>query len=122
MIGNDLANSLIMRAKSLQEITSYQFADRIVRKKADAVLQISGHQNGASQMFSHNLQAMASQYSHKVNFFSLKNEKETLPSATFRVDNGDTILFFKRGMLVDKLSGLTHRTIISNKIFQLINS
>jgi thioredoxin-like negative regulator of GroEL len=111
-----------MCAKSLQEITSYQFVDRILLKKADAVLQISRHRTGPSQLLSHNLHVMASQYSHKVNFFSLNYEKEIALSHTYRADNAEAILFFKKGTLVDKLSGLTHRTIISNKIYQLINS
>lgn len=111
-----------MIAKTLEEITSDQFVDRILMKKADALVKVSSHWNGASQMLCHTLQTLASQYADKVDFFSLDYETESALSSTYRVDSVPTILFFKKGRLVDKLSGLTQRTIISHKINQLINS
>jgi thioredoxin 1 len=111
-----------MMVKTLEEINSDQFADRIVRKKADALVNISSHWNGASQMLGDTLQHLASQYSGQVEFFSMNYETISTLTDTYRVDSVPTILFFKKGALVDKLSGLAHRTIISNKINQLINS
>lgn len=111
-----------MIANTLEEITAEQIASRIVLKKADAIVKISSDWNGASQMVCCTLQAQAEQYSDKVDFFSINYETEPSLSHTYGVANVPTILFFKKGMLVDKLSGLAHRTIISNKIFQLINS
>lgn len=111
-----------MIAKSLKEITVDQFADRIILKKADALVKISSDWNGASQILCHTLQALAPLYSGKVDFYSLNYNPESSMSDAYRVDSIPTILFFKKGTLVDKVSGLTHRTIISNKINQLINS
>lgn len=111
-----------MIEKSFQEITADQFADRIVLRKADALVKISSDWNGASQILCHTLQSLAPLYSGKVDFYSLNYNSESPMSDTYRVESIPTILFFKKGTLVDRLSGLTHRTIISNMINQLINS
>ena len=111
-----------MIVKPIEKITADQFADRVVQKKADALVKISSDWNGASQILCHTLQALSQQYSGKVDFYSLNDYAESSMSDTYRVDSIPTLLFFKKGTLVDKLSGLTHRTIISNKIHQLINS
>ena len=49
-----------MNAKPFEELTADQLADRIILKKADALVKISGDWNGASQILCHTLQAMAS--------------------------------------------------------------
>jgi len=95
--------------------------DRIIMKKADALVKVSTSWNGASQLLCHSLQRMAPLYSGRVDFFSLDYETESALSSTYRVDRVPTILFFKKGTLVDKLTGLTHRTVIANKINQLLN-
>jgi thioredoxin 1 len=117
-----LERGIVITAKNLEQITSEQITDRIVLRKADALVKITSHWNAASQMLCNTLQALASQYSGKVDFFSLNYETESTLRDMYLVDSVPTILFFKKGTLVDKLSGLTHRTIISNKINQLINS
>ncbi|HEX6893474.1 MAG TPA: thioredoxin domain-containing protein [Chryseolinea sp.] len=117
-----LERGIVMIAKNLEQITSEQITDRIILRQADALVKITSHWNAASQMLSHTLQTLASQYSGKVAFFSLNYETEATLSDVYFVDSVPTILFFKKGTLVDKLSGLAHRTIIANKINQLINS
>ena len=111
-----------MQSKTIETINSEQFIDRIILRKADALVKVSSPWNGASQMLCQTLQGLASTYAGKVNFFALDSESESSLGTTYRVDVIPTILFFKKGTLVDRLSGLTHRTTISHKILQLINS
>jgi thioredoxin 1 len=115
-------NQSTMTLATLEKISSDQFMDLIIIKKADALVKFSSASNGAGQILCSTLQSIAPQYSGKVDFFSMDSEKESSLSATYRVENRPTILFFKKGRLVDKLSGLTNRSILSSKINQLINS
>ncbi|MCI0750662.1 MAG: thioredoxin family protein [Flammeovirgaceae bacterium] len=104
----------------IQKISSDQLIDKIVITNADALVKISTAFNGAGQMLCHTLQDLARQYSGKVDFFSVDYEADSALSATYRVESVPTLLFFKQGTLVDRLSGLTHRTVITQKIHQLV--
>ena len=106
----------------IQQITSDQFLDKIILKKANALVKISMEWNGAGQMLGHTLQDLSLQYSNRLDFFDLEYEAESVLSAAYRVDTLPTILFFKKGTLVDKLSGLNHRMVILHKINKLINA
>lgn len=105
----------------IEAITSEQFVDLIILNKIDALVKVGSSWNGASQMVCQTLEGLASAYAEKVKFFTLDFESASGLSATYRVETVPTILFFKKGTLVDKLTGLTHRTMISHKIHQLIN-
>ncbi|NOS55317.1 MAG: thioredoxin family protein [Cyclobacteriaceae bacterium] len=104
----------------VKQITSDQFLNKVVEKKANALVKIGTAWNGASQMISQTLQDLALQYGNQIDFFSIDYEAESPLAITYRVEDTPTILFFKNGTLVDKLSGLTHRAVISHKIFQLV--
>lgn len=110
-----------MIAGEIEKISADEFMERIVVNKVDALVKISTAWNGASQMVSRTLQSLALQYT-EVGFFTIDYEPESLLSVTYQVETEPTILFFKKGTLVDKISGLAHRTTISHKINQLINS
>jgi thioredoxin-like negative regulator of GroEL len=103
----------------IQQITSDQFFAQVVEKKANALVKIGTTWNGASQLISQTLQDMALQYGGQVDFFSIDYEPQSSLATTYRVEDTLTILFFKDGTLVDKLSGLTNRAIISHKISHL---
>jgi len=49
-------------------------------------------------------------------------DPESTVVLTYRVDATPTILFFKEGTLVDKVSGLVLRASLSGKIARLTNS
>jgi thioredoxin 1 len=106
---------------AFEKITSDQFVDRIVLKQVDALLKISTAWSGASQILCRTFHELSSQYSGKVDFFSMEYDAESPVSLTYRIDSVPTILFFKKGTLVDKLSGLNHQSIISEKINNIIN-
>ncbi len=105
---------------NIQQITSDQFLSKVVTQKANALVKIGTAWNGANQMISQTLQDMAVQYGSQVDFFSIDYEPGSSFTLTYRVEDTPTILFFKEGTLVDKLSGLTQRAVISHKICQLV--
>lgn len=119
-IGKGLRQTSIIMNTPIQKISSDQLIDKIVITNADALVKISTAFNGAGQMLCHTLQDLARQYSGKVDFFSVDYEADSALSATYRVESVPTLLFFKQGTLVDRLSGLTHRTVITQKIHQLV--
>lgn len=105
---------------NIQQITSDQFQHKVLVNKANALVKIGTAWNGASQMISQTLQDMALQYGSKVDFFSIDYDPQSTFATVYRVDDTPTILFFKQGTLVDKLSGLTQRAVISHKLCQLV--
>ena len=115
-----LRKSIAMEFNTFEKITSEQFVDRIVVSEADALVKISSAWSGADQMLSHTLQELAAKYSGKLNFFSIDRELDAALCLIYRVDTVPTLLFFKKGALVDKLSGLTNRNVIANKMDQLL--
>lgn len=117
-IGPSKINMTLM----FEKITSDQFFHRIIATKADALVKISTDWSGSGQMLCHSLQDLAAQYTGKVDFFSVDHEAEKGLGDAFRIDTIPTLLFFKKGTLVDKLSGLTQKAIISDKLNQLVNS
>lgn len=109
-----------MNALPFEQITSEQFMERIIEQKADALVKVSTSVNAASQLLCRTLQELSTHYSDRINFFQLDHEMNASLTASYLVDRLPTLLFFKNGTLVDRLSGLTHRSIISGKLNQLL--
>jgi thioredoxin 1 len=110
-----------MEPMTFKKIKSQDFIERIVLNKVDALVKIVPQWNAAGQLLSNTLHEMATVYQGKVDFFQLEYEEESAFTKTYRVEGVPTLLFFKKGTLVDKISGLIQRTIISTKLDQLVN-
>ncbi len=65
---------------------------------------------------------MSTLYRGKIDFFQLDYEEESAVTSAYQVEGVPTLLFFKKGKLVDKVSGLIQRNIISTKLEQLVNA
>jgi thioredoxin 1 len=111
-----------MKKLQLEKITSDQFLDRVVAKEADALIKIGNEWSGADQMLCHTCQELATQYASRLHFFSVDFREDSYINIYYRIETVPTLLFFKKGTLVDKISGLANRNVIANKINQLINS
>jgi thioredoxin 1 len=111
-----------MKLSNFENITPEQFVDRVLATEADALVKISNAWSGADQMLGNTLQELATLYSSKLDFFSVDTEADSDFCKKYLVDAMPTLLFFKKGILVDKLSGLNHRNVIVSKMDQLINS
>lgn len=104
----------------IQQITFDQFQRKVLAQKANALVKIGTTWNGANQMIFQTLQDMALQYGGQVDFFSIDYDSQSSFTLAYHIEDTPAILFFKEGTLVDKLSGLTHRAVISHKIYQLV--
>ncbi len=111
-----------MEHKTFKKIRSQDFIERIVLNKADALVKIVPQWNAAGQILSNTLHEMANLYEGKVDFFQLEYEEESAVAKTYRIEEVHTLLFFKKGTLVDKVSGLIQRSSISTKLQLLVNA
>lgn len=111
-----------MDSRLIQQITSEQFLDRIVVSQADALVKISSAWSGAGQMLGHTLIELSHKYADKLDFFYLDQDANADFVTQYMVGTTPTLLFFKKGTLVDKLAGLNHRNAIEEKINQIVNA
>ena len=110
-----------MAKKDLVSINDEEFNDRIILNKTDALVKFSPHWNAAGHILSNLLNGLSKQYNSKIRFYSLDIKPDSSLCSTYRIGGTPTILFFKKGKLVDRLSGLVQKEIISEKLDQLIN-
>ena len=111
-----------MSKTRLQEITADQFLDRVVIRQTDALVKVSTTWSGAGQMLCQTLDDLAEKYSGKMNFFFVDHDNSEKINIEYMIDTVPTLLFFKKGTLVDKLAGLNHRNLIEEKINQIVNA
>lgn len=110
-----------MHSQYFESINSRQFQDRIVLTKADALVKISSFSVDTNFLCSF-LDRVAPLYQGKLKFFELDPVSDSGLCETYGVNNATAVLFFKKGTMVDKISGGTHRTILSTKIHRLFQS
>jgi thioredoxin-like negative regulator of GroEL len=106
---------------NLQKIGEAEFVDQVIAGKCDALVKFSPSWSGSGQMLGYSLESLAIQYKESIRFFSFEFDSDSALCSTYQIDNTPAILFFKKGTLVDRLSGLVQKDIISQKIQQLIN-
>jgi thioredoxin 1 len=111
-----------MESTTFKKIGAEQFAERIVKSNVNSLVKFTSVWNGSAQLLRHTLEDLAVQYKGKVNFFLVDTEVEENLASTYHVESTPTLLFFKKGTLVDRLSGLAQKATISNKIEQLVLS
>jgi thioredoxin 1 len=110
-----------MKNQSITKINSQEFVEHIIIKKADALVKVAASWNGAGQMLCKSIRELAEQHTEQITFFAVDYDPDSALAATYRVEPVPTLLFFKKGTLVDKLSGFTRKSIISEKLNQLLN-
>lgn len=106
----------------IQRITSDQLIDKIIMTRVDALVYVSSNFSGAGQIVSRSLTELSNLYHGRISFFSVDYEADSALTVTYRIADIPTILFFKRGRLVDKSAGLIHRSILFQKIQQLVTT
>lgn len=109
-----------MEANPVIKLSSQEFIERIVSGKKDGLVKITSAWSGTGQLLGNVFEDLAAQFTN-VNFYSIEYDVDSAIVVTYRVEAVPSILFFKNGTLVDKLSGLTQKSIISNKIDAYVN-
>ena len=77
--------------------------------------------NGASQIIEPVYNDLAKTYNGVVNFFTVDIEKESGLETEYGVMDIPTILFFKRGKIIDHVIGLTPKNFLISKIENAIS-
>ena len=71
---------------------------------------------GTSKGLDHDLKDLAVQFGDSVNFFTINVEYETEIDGDYQIMTLPTVLLFKKGAQIDRLSGCIDRTLLSQSI------
>jgi len=104
-----------------KKLNRAEFIEKIVLGKADSLVKFSSSWSGSAELLKHMVEDVAHDYKDKVNFFCIDTDMEVDLSDIYHIESYPTLLFFRKGTLVDKLSGLVQKSVISNKIEQILN-
>jgi thioredoxin 1 len=106
---------------TFQKLTAEEFMERIVSRETNAVVEVGAEWSGSSQVVLNTLTAVVRDQQSKLNVYHIDSEINPFIHKLYNIDTLPAVLFFRKGILVDKLSGLTSRTSISEKIEQHFN-
>jgi thioredoxin 1 len=109
-----------MELPNFKAISQAQVNYEIIESKVDAVVKLCSAFSGASQLLAYALAEFQNQYRGLVEFYQIDIDEDPALAEQYHIDLLPTLLFFKKGKLVDKISGLASRTMISSKIYNLI--
>lgn len=104
-------------------ISKKEFRKEVIGSENLSLVQFRLEWSGACQIISPIYEELASSYKGQVNFFTIDVEKVTGLGDEYGVLEFPTILFFKKGKVVDHITGLAPKNVIINKIENaLLNS
>ena len=103
------------------KINSEEFIHAVVLAEADAVVKVAAEWNAASHLMGFVFPDLITRFHQQVRFFQVDIDKDPEMKDTYRVDSLPTLLFFRKGTLVDKLCGLNHKEMITQKIEAFIS-
>ena len=81
-----------------------------------SLVQFKTDWSGACQIISPVYEELAKSYRGTANFFSIDVEKEKGVDIDFGVTEYPTILFFRKGKIIDHIVGLTPKNVLITKI------
>lgn len=110
-----------MESTVFKKVSRDEFIEKIVLDRSDSLVKFSSKWSGSAELLKHIIEDIATKYKDKLNFFHIDADVESDLSDIYHIEASPTLLFFRKGTLVDKLSGLVQKSVISNKIEQIIN-
>jgi thioredoxin 1 len=97
-------------------ITKKEFRKEVISSTGLTLVQFRKEWNGACQIISPIYEELARSYKGQVSFFTIDVEKEPGIDHDFGVTETPTILFFRRGEIIDHITGLTPKNVMITKI------
>jgi thioredoxin 1 len=97
-------------------ISKKEFRKEVIGSTDLSLVQFKLEWSGACQIIAPVYEELASSYKGQAKFFTVDVEKETGLDDEYGVMELPTILFFKRGRVIDHVSGLTPKNILISKI------
>jgi len=105
-----------------RQLNKINFRKEVIESKAVTLVQFKKEWNGASQIIEPVYNELAKSYNGVVNFFTVDIEKENGLDKEYGVTDIPTILFFKKGKIIDHAVGLTPKNILISKIENAIDN
>jgi thioredoxin 1 len=99
-----------------RKLTKQEFKKEVMESEALSLVKFKIEWSGACQIISPIYEELSKSYTGTVNFFTIDVEKETGIDKEYGVMEIPTILFFKRGKIVDHVSGLVPKNVVISKI------
>ncbi len=97
-------------------LSKADFTKEVIESRNLSLVQFRKEWNGASQIIEPVYNELAQSYNGVVDFFTVDVEREKGLEIEFGVMDIPTILFFKKGKVVDHAIGLTPKNILISKI------
>ena len=105
-----------------RQLSKVNFRKEVIESKAVTLVQFKKEWNGASQIIEPVYNELAKSYNGVVNFFTVDIEKESGLDKEYGITDIPTILFFKKGKIIDHAIGLTPKNILISKIENAIDN
>jgi thioredoxin-like negative regulator of GroEL len=97
-------------------ISKSEFRKEVISGNGLALVQFKKEWNGACQIIAPIYEELARSYKGQANFFTVDVEKEPGIERDFGVVEYPTILFFRRGEIIDHVAGLAPKNVMISKI------
>ncbi len=104
-----------------RSVSKSNFRKEVIESMVVSLVQFKKQWNGASQIIEPVYNDLAKTYNGVVNFFTVDIEKESGLEKEYGILDIPTILFFKRGKIIDHVTGLTPKNILISKIENAIS-
>jgi len=102
-------------------ISKEEFKKEVIENTRLLLVQFKTEWSGACQIISPVYEDLAKSYTGQACFYTLDVEKETGIDHEYGVMELPTILFFKKGQIVDHVTGLIPKNIMIAKIENALN-
>jgi thioredoxin 1 len=99
-----------------RKISKKEFKKEVIEDMSLSLVQFTIEWSGACQIISPMYEELAGSYNGQAKFFTIDVEKETGIDDEYGVMELPTILFFKKGKVIDHIKGLTPKNVMISKI------
>ena len=107
---------------TFQKLTAEEFMECIVSRETNAVVEVGAEWSGSSQVVLNTLTSVVNNQQSKLNVYQIDSEINPFIHKLYNLDALPAGLLFRKGILVDKLSGLTSRASKYEKIEKHYNA
>jgi thioredoxin 1 len=99
-----------------KKLTKQEFKKEVMESQGLSLVKFKIEWSGACQIIFPIYEELSKSYTGMVNFFTIDVEKESGIDKEYGVMEIPTILFFKRGQIIDHVSGLVPKNVVISKI------
>jgi thioredoxin 1 len=103
-------------AESYIEVSSQDFAEKVLHAEQMVVVNVSAPQSPACQIQDPEFEAMSKEYQGRVTFARLEADKNEDITSQLKIDGIPTTLFFKGGREIHRIKGIMMRNRLRRQI------